>query len=108
MVTSVIPVRYRLRPKQRLAVVTYAEEHGIKRIDHKTVREWTKRWSRAGQRGLLPRYPDRRQRRLDERVIALITQARTELEFGAVRKQIWLARVHQFTRDETTGCAQNK
>jgi transposase InsO family protein len=101
MAASVIPVRYRLRLKQRLAVVTYAEEHGIKPagrhfgIDHKTVREWRKRWRHAGERGLLPRYPDRRRRRLDQRVIALITHARTELEFGAVRTQIWLARVHQ-------------
>jgi transposase len=101
MAASVIPIRYRLRLKQRLAVVTYAEEHGIKPagrhfgIDHKTVREWRKRWRHAGERGLLPRYPDRRRRRLDERVIALITHARSELEFGAVRTQIWLARVHQ-------------
>src|SRR5688500_14804396 len=101
MVMSVIPVRYRLRLKQRLAIVAYAAEHGVKPagrhfgIDRKTVREWRNRWREAGERGLLPRYPDRRQRRLDARVIGLITHARTELEFGAVRTQIWLARVHQ-------------
>ena len=56
MAASVIPIRYRLRLKQRLAVVTFAEEHGIKPagrhfgIDHKTVREWRKRWRHAGER----------------------------------------------------------
>jgi transposase len=101
MAMTVVPVRYRLRLKQRLAVVAYAEAHGVKPaarhfgIDRKTAREWRKRWRQAGERGLLPRYPDRRRRRLDDRVIALVTHARTELEFGAVRPQIWLARVHQ-------------
>jgi transposase-like protein len=59
MAMNVIPVRYRLRLKQRLAVVTYAEEHGVKPaarhfgIDRKTVREWRNRWRAAGERGLI-------------------------------------------------------
>lgn len=101
MATTVIPVRYRLRVKQRLVVVKYAEEFGVKPagrhfgIDRKTVRQWRNRWRQGGDAALLPRYPDRRRRRLEQRVIGLITHARTELEFGAVRTQIWLARVHQ-------------
>jgi transposase InsO family protein len=101
MATVVIPVRYRLRVKQRLAVVSYAEEYGVKPasrrfgLNRKTIRVWRDRWRRDGDAGLLPRYPPRRRRRrLDERVIGLIKQARVEHRFGAGRAQIWLERVH--------------
>jgi transposase len=102
MSTLMIPTRYRLRLKQRLAVVTYAQEYGVKPagrhfgLIRKTVREWRDRWRQDGERGLLPRYPARRRRRrVDDRAIALIQQARTEHRFGAGRAKIWLERVHQ-------------
>jgi transposase InsO family protein len=96
-----IPTRYRLRVKQRLAVVAYAKEYGIKPasrqfgLNRVTVRQWWRNWQRAGIQGLVPQYPARRQRRISEHVVALITQARLEHKFGANRAQIWLARVHQ-------------
>jgi len=96
-----IPTRYRLRVKQRLAVVEYAKEFGIKPASRRfgltrvTVRQWWRNWQRAGIQGLVPRYPVRRRRRIGEDVVALITQARLEHRFGANRTQIWLARVHQ-------------
>lgn len=95
-----IPTRYRLRVKQRLTVVEYAKEYGIKPasrqfgLNRVTVRQWWRNWQRAGVQGLVPRYPARRRRRISEHVVALITQARLEHSFGANRTQIWLARVH--------------
>jgi transposase InsO family protein len=101
MATVVIPARYRLRVKQRLVVVSYAEEYGVKPasrrfgLNRKTIRVWRDRWRRDGDAGLLPRYPPRRRRRrLDDQVIGLIKQARVEHRFGAGRAQIWLERVH--------------
>ena len=96
-----IQTRYRLRVKQRLAVVEYAKEHCIKPasrtlgLTRVTVRQWWRNWQRAGLQGLIPQYPARRRRRISERVVALITQARLEHRFGANRAQIWLARVHE-------------
>ncbi len=43
----------------------------------------------------MPQYPARRRRRISEDVVALITQARLEHEFGASRTRIWLERVHR-------------
>lgn len=96
-----IPSRYRLRIKQRLAVVKYALEHGVKPagrhfgMNRKTVREWRDRWRLQGEPGLVPRYPERRRRRrLDDGLIELIRQARTEHGYGSKKTKIWLDRVH--------------
>jgi transposase InsO family protein len=95
-----IPSRFRLRVKQRLTVLTYVEEHGVKPagrhfgLNHKTVRRWRIRHETHGVLGLVPRYPKRRQRRVAPEVIPLVKQARLEHRFGAARTRIWLQRVH--------------
>jgi transposase InsO family protein len=96
-----IPSRYRLRVKQRRAVIEYVQLHGIKPasryfgLARHTVRRWWRGWQRDGELGLVPRYPTRRRRRISDEVIALIRRARTEHEYGAGRTRIWLDRVHQ-------------
>src|SRR5688572_33222884 len=61
--TAEIPTQYRLRVKQRLAVVEYVRQHGIKPASRQfglarpTVREWWRNWQRAGIKGLVPQYP---------------------------------------------------
>jgi transposase len=100
MSEAVIPIRYRLRVKQRLKVVVYAKAHGVKPagrhfgLDRKTVREWRDRHRAHGLAGLWPQYPARRRRRLAPEVVALVKLARTEHQFGAARTRIWLQRVH--------------
>lgn len=100
MSEPVIPSRYRLRVKQRLVVIVYAEDHGVKPagrhfgLSHKTVRRWRDRHRADGVLGLLPRYPKRRRRRVAPEVIPLVQQARTDHRFGAARTRIWLQRVH--------------
>ena len=95
-----IPSQYRLRVKQRLVVIAYAEENGVKPagrhfgINRKTVRQWRDRHRSHGVVGLLPRYPKRRRRRVAPEVIPLVRQARTAHGFGAARTRIWLQRVH--------------
>jgi transposase InsO family protein len=96
----VIPPRYRLRVKQRLVVIAYAEAHGVKPagrhfgLNRKTVREWRDRHRAHGLAGLLPRYPTRRRRRVAPEVMPLVRLARIEHRFGAARTRIWLQRVH--------------
>ncbi len=100
-VDVVIPTRYRLRVKQRLAVVEYVETHGIKPasryfgLERKTVRRWWRGWQREGVQGLVPRYPPRRKRRIPDAVVALTKIARVDHAYGAGRTRIWLERVHQ-------------
>jgi integrase len=90
MMTGSISSNYRLRVKQRLAIVEYAEDYGLAPatrrfgLNRKTIREWRDRWRQDGETGLVPRYPKRRRRRrLDDRMIALIREARVEQRFGA-------------------------
>jgi transposase len=98
---GLIEARYRLKVKQRLAIVLWAMEHGIKPagarfgLNRKTIREWRDRYRARGLTGLVPTYPERRQSRLPAEVVALIDHARRELQYGAARTRIWLRRVHQ-------------
>jgi transposase len=96
-----ISPRYRLRVKQRLAVVEYAITHGIKPasrhfdLERKTIRRWRDRWQAEGLAGLVPRYPVQRPSRLSLELVALIEHARRVLLFGAPRTRVWLRRVHR-------------
>lgn len=95
-----IPSQYRVRVKQRLRVLAYAEKHGLKpaarhfALSRTTVREWRDRRDALGPAGLLPRYSKRRRRRVAPELIPLVKQARLEHRFGANRTRIWLQRVH--------------
>jgi transposase len=97
----VIPARYRLRVKQRLAIVQYAVAHGIKPasrrfgLERKTIRRWRDRWRLEGLGGLVPRYPVQRPSRLAPELVQLIEHARRTLEYGAPRARVWLWRVHK-------------
>jgi transposase len=79
-----IAPQYQLRVKQRLGVVAYAVEHGLKGasrrfgLDRKTVRAWVRRWRAAGVTGLLPRYPTNRPTRLPAEVVRCIEHARRD------------------------------
>ncbi len=100
MELQLIPTRYRLKVKERLAVLKYAQEHsllgagrrfGLRRA---TSREWRDRWRAQGHAGLVPRYAARRRGRVLPEVIELVRQARFDLGYGSGRAKIWLARVH--------------
>jgi hypothetical protein len=84
--------------KQRLTVVEYVRQHGIKPTSRQG--GWPgppsgRNWRRASIQGLVPQCPARRRRRISEDVVALITQAHVEQEAGTSRTRIWLQRVHQ-------------
>jgi transposase len=64
-------------------------------LDRKTIRAWRSRTQEAGPAGLVPRYPERRARRIPAEVVDLIAHARRDLQYGACRTRIWLLRVHQ-------------
>jgi len=80
--SQVVPSRYRLRVKQRQAIVEYALEHGMRPtgrrfgLDRKTVRDWVNRYRAEGECGLIPQYPKRRKRRIADTTVELIRQAR--------------------------------
>ena len=99
--TQSIPARYRLKVKQRLAILEYASSHSLLAasrrfaMNRKTIREWRTRYRAKGVRGLIPVYPDRRRSRLPAEVIELLAHARRELQYGAARTRVWLQRVHQ-------------
>jgi hypothetical protein len=95
-----IPTRYRLRVKQRLAVVQYAKQYGIKPASRRyeltrvTVRQWWRNWHAPASKNscrntrATPAADWGGHRAADHR-------RRLEHKFGANRTQIWLARVHQ-------------
>ncbi len=95
-----IPAQYRLRVKQRMAIVAFAREYGIKPASRhfgfarRTVRTWLRRWKADGETGLVPKYPRQRKRRLPATTIDLIRVARTEHQWGAPRTRVWLECVH--------------
>jgi transposase InsO family protein len=101
MARTGIRAQYKLRVKQRMVVVGFAQEHGIKPaarrfgLARRTVRTWVRRWKAGGAEGLVPRYPARRKRTLPATTIELIRVARTEHQWGAPRTRIWLERVHK-------------
>ena len=95
----VIPTQYRTRVKYRLKVLAYVAEHGVKpaarhfALSRVTVRQWRDRHRADGVRGLLPRYPARRRRRVAPEVITLVKlgarlQPRALLD-GAPRLHAW-------------------
>jgi transposase InsO family protein len=92
---------YRSRVRYRLLVLEYARSHGLAAagrhygLSSRTVRRWRVRSRALGLAGLVPRYPQRRQRRVRPEVIELIRHARQELAYGAARTRLWLFRVHQ-------------
>ena len=79
----------------------YAETHGLRAasrhfgLARRTVRVWFRRWKSGGERGLVPRYPQRRKRRVADRIVELARIARVEHRWGASRTQVWLQRVHK-------------
>jgi transposase InsO family protein len=100
MVLGGIDRRYRLRVRERLAVLEYANDHGIRAtarrfgLNRKTVKSWCNRYRAAGVEGLVPRYPRRRPRRVSSEIVELIAYARRELRYGSSRTKLWLKRVH--------------
>jgi transposase len=103
-----VPPQYQDRVNRRLAVVTYATEHGIKPagrhfgLARRTVRTWVRRWRADGAPGLVPQYPRQRQRRLAAATIELIRIARLEYGWGAPRTRLWLERDHALTVNART------
>ena len=101
MIDRSISKQYRWKVTSRLAVLEYAEVHGVQPaatrfgLDRKTIRAWRTRAREAGPAGLVPRYPKRRARRIPAEVVELIAHARRDLHYGACRTRIWLLRVHQ-------------
>jgi transposase len=95
-----VPLQYQVRVNQRMTVVAYATEHGIKPagrhfgLARRTVRTWVRRWKANGVVGLVPQYPRQRKRRLAAETIELIRIARFEHGWGAPRTRVWLERDH--------------
>src|SRR5262245_4145956 len=96
MVDRSISRQYRWKVKSRLAVLEYVGMHGAKPaasrfgLDRKTIRAWRTRARTGGPAGLVPRYPQRRRRRIAAEVVDLIAHARRDLQYGACRTRIWL------------------
>jgi transposase len=103
-----VPKEYRLRVQQRVVVIEFALRRGVRPAGRRfgftsrTVRRWKQRWRAAGIRGLIPRYPARRKRRIAEPLIELIRHARVDFGYGSTRTQLWLWRVHRLRVSQTT------
>jgi transposase InsO family protein len=101
MELGAIPPRYRLRVKQRLAILRYVQEHSLLGASQRfgltrgTIRLWRNRWRADGCAGLIPRYPSRRRGRVSAEVIELVRHARVDLGYGSGKAKIWLERVHR-------------
>jgi transposase len=95
-----IEPRYCWRVQERLSVLHFAEENGMKSatlyfgLSYRTVKWWRQRMRRGGIQGLVSRYPTHRRSRISPEVRGLIQHAGTEERFGAARTQVWLQRVH--------------
>ena len=65
-----VRVQYRLRVRQRLMVLHFAQLHGPTAAGRRfgvcvrTIRRWRVRWRQDALQGLVPRYPRRRARRI--------------------------------------------
>jgi transposase len=96
-----VAAQYRERVRHRLVILAYAGSHGPTAagrrygVSARTIRRWRKRWRAEGLKGLVPRYPRRRQRRVTVEVLDLIRHARQELAYGAARTRLWLLRRHR-------------
>src|SRR5262245_16593936 len=96
-----VAAQYRARVRHRLVILAYAGSHGPTAagrrygVSARTIRRWRKRWRVDGLKGLVPRYPRRRQRRVTGEVLELIRHARQELAYGAARTRLWLLRRHR-------------
>jgi transposase InsO family protein len=103
-----VPKSYRLRVRERLVVLEYARTHSVRAaarrfgLDRKTVRAWRNRWGADGVRGLVPRYPKTRARKIPDKVLELITHARVDLGYGSTRTQLWLWRVQRLRVAQST------
>lgn len=103
-----VPRRYRLRVQGRLLVLEYATANGVRPASRRsgctsrTIRRWRERWRVGGVRGLIPRYPARRRRRIPESLVDLIRHARVDFIYGSTRTQLWLWRVHRLRVSQPT------
>ncbi len=88
-----IPTRYRLRVKQRLRVLEFTRQIGVRAanrrfgISRNIVREWKRRFEAEGVLGLVPRYPATRKSPMPAEIVELLRYARTELEYGAAGRE---------------------
>src|SRR5258705_1951734 len=105
---AAVPRRFRLRVQERLLILEYASANGVRPASRRfgfasrTIRRWRVRWRADGVRGLIPRYPARRRRRIPETLIDLIRHARVDFSYGSTRTQLWLWRVHRLRVSQTT------
>ena len=96
---GLIAPRYRLKMKQRLAIVSWAMEHGIKPagapfgLDRKTIREWRDRYRAQGLVGLVPTCRSAASPACPRRSSCSSSMPAASCNTG--RTRIWLRRVHQ-------------
>ena len=92
--------KYRLRVQERLVVLEFALRQVCAQpgrrfgFTSRTVRPWKQRWRAEGIRGLIPRHPVRRKRRIVDPPIDLVRHA-IDFSYGSTRTPLWLWRVHR-------------